>query len=139
RKELICVVNCPARGLTFDQEGRRAMARAAFAAEEDVAVAAHASIARPFVAGQAQETARRIERGGQAVELSPERIGDLKIVALMADDVEEGKIARVAKIAFRRAHTYGFAALPVQVAPVEPQRCLRDHAQRIGAGKLLAI
>ncbi len=112
---------------------------AALATEEDVAVAAHAGVARPLVARDAHEAARRVEGGGQAVELSPERIGDLKIVALVADDVEEGEIARVTEIAFRRAHADGFAALPVQVAPIAPQRRGLNHAQRIGTGEFLAV
>src|SRR5262249_49266984 len=83
--------------------------------------------------------ARRIECGRQAVELGPECVGDLEIVALMADDVDESEIARIAEIAVRRAHADGFAALPVQIAPVTPQRRGCDDAQRIGAGKLLPI
>ena len=112
---------------------------ATLATEEDVAVAAHAGIPRPLVAGQAYEPTRHVERASQAVEFGPERIGDLKIVALVADDVEEGEIARVTEIAFRRAHADGFAALPVQVAPIAPQRRGLNHAQRIGAGEFLAV
>src|SRR5262249_8196521 len=138
-KELIRRVDGAGRGLPFDQDMRRAPDRPAFATEEDVAIAAHAGIARPFVAGQAYEGARRIERRGQRVELGPERVGDLKVIALVPDDIEKGKIARIAKIAFRRAHTDGFPALPMQVAPIAPQRHGRRHAQRIGAGKLLAF
>src|SRR5262245_22052962 len=118
---------------------RRKTGRAAFAPEEDVAVAAHAGVARPLVTRQAHETARRIERRGQSIELGPERVGDLKIVALVADHVDEGQIAGIAEIAFRRAHADGFAALPVQVAPVAPQRCGRNNAQRVGARELLAV
>src|SRR5262249_19305241 len=138
-KQFIRRVHGAARGLSFDQDVRRAPDRAAFAAEENVAIAAHAGIARPFVAGHAYEPARRVECGRQAVELGPECVGDLEIVALMADDVDESEIARIAEIAVRRAHADGFAALPVQIAPVAPQRGVRDRAQRTGAGKLLAI
>jgi len=112
-KELVGRVDGSARGLPFDQDVRGAPDRAAFAPEEDVAVAAHAGVARPLVTRQAHETARRIERRGQSIELGPERVGDLKIVALVADHVDEGQIARVAEIAFRRAHADGFAALPM--------------------------
>src|SRR5262249_24197821 len=89
-KEFIRRVDGPARGLPFDQDVRRAPDRTAFATEEDVAVAAHAGVARPLAAGKAHETARRIERRGQSIELGPERVGDLKIVALVADHVDEG-------------------------------------------------
>ena len=118
---------------------RRAANGSAFAAEEDVAVAAHAGVARPFVAGQADETARRVEFRRQPVELGPERVGDLKVVALVADDVDEGSIARVAEIALRRAHADGLSALPVQIAPIASQRRVGGDAHRIGAGKLLAV
>src|SRR5439155_27273124 len=114
-EELIRCVDRAARGLSLDQDVRGAADGAALATEEDVAVAAHAGIPRPLVAGQAYEPTRHVERGGQAVELGPERVGDMKIVALVADDVEEGEIARVTEIAFSRAHADGFAALPVQV------------------------
>ncbi len=138
-KQLAGGVNGRGRGRAFDQDVRRAADGAAFAPEEDVTVAAHAGIAGPFVARQAHEAAGHIERGRQPIELGPERIGDLKIVALMADDVDEGFIARIAEIAFRRAHADGFAALSVQIAPIAPQRRGPDHAQRIGAGNLPPI
>ena len=138
-EQLIRRVDRVGRGLALDQDVRRAADRAAFVAIEDVAVAAHAGIARPFVAGQADELARHVEFRGEPVELLPERVGDLKVVALVADHVDEGRIARIAEIAFRRAHADGLAALSVQVAPVAAQRRGRDHAQRIGAGKLLAV
>ncbi len=57
----------------------------------------------------------------------------------MPDNIEEGKIARIVKIAFRRAHADGFPALPMQVAPIAPQRRGRGDAQRISAGNLLAL
>src|SRR4030095_2120848 len=68
-KELIGRVDGSARGLSFDEDVRRAPDRAAFAPKEDIAVAAHAGVARPLVAWQAHETARRIERRGQSIEL----------------------------------------------------------------------
>ena len=126
------------RGLAFDQDVRRAADRPALAAVEDVAVAAHAGVAGPFVAGQADELAGLVERGGQPVELLPERVGDLEVVALVAGDVDERLVARVAEVVFRRAGADGLAALAVQVAPVAPQRARLHHAQRIGARQLLA-
>src|SRR5262249_56984100 len=78
----------------LDEDMGRAADRTPFAAKEDVAVAAHAGIAGPLVAGQADEAAGRVELRGQPVELFPERVGDLEIVALMADDVDEGLVAR---------------------------------------------
>ena len=69
----------------------------------------------------------------------PEGIRDLKVVSLMAHDVDEGEVTRVAEIAFCRAHPDGFAALTVQVAPVAPQRGRRRDAQRIGARNFLSL
>src|SRR5262249_43136743 len=127
-EELVGGKNRGGRGAAPDQDVGRAADRAALAAEEDVAVATHAGIARAFVARQADEAAGRVELRGQTVELFPERVGDLEIVALMADDVDEGLVARVAEIAFRRPHADGLAALTVQVAPVAPERRCGDHA-----------
>ena len=68
-EQLIRGVDGVGRGPALHQDVRRATDRPALAAEEDVAVAAHAGIARPFVAGQADETARRVEFGREPVEL----------------------------------------------------------------------
>ena len=121
-EQLVRGVDGIGRGLALDQDMRRAADGAALAAEEDVAVAAHAGVARPLVAGQADEAAGLVELGRQPVELRPERVGDLEVVALVADDVDEGQVARVAEIALRRAHADGLAALPVQVAPIASDR-----------------
>ena len=57
-KQLVGGVDGVGRGLALHQDVRRAADRPAFAAEENVAVAAHAGVARPFVARQADEAAR---------------------------------------------------------------------------------
>ena len=105
---------------------------------EDVAVAAHAGVAGPFVARHADEATRLVECGGQTVELLPEPVGYLKVVALVADDIDEGLVAGVAEIAFGRIGADGLATLTMQVAPIAPQRRTRDNAQRIGARQFLA-
>ena len=87
------------------------MDSAALAAVEDIAVAAHAGVAGPFVARHAHEASRLVECGRQAVELLPELVGYLEVVALMADDIHEGLVARVAKIAFCRIGADRLAAL----------------------------
>ena len=138
-EQLVGGIDRRGRGLPLDQNVRRAADRTAFAAEEDVAVAAHAGIARPLVTGQADETAGDIELRREPVELLPEGIGDLKIVSLVADDVDEGEVAGVAEVAFRRAHADGLSTLAVQIAPIAPQRRGGDNAQRICAGNLLAV
>jgi hypothetical protein len=51
----------------------------------------------------------------------------------VTDNIDEGRIARIAEIIFRRAHAYGFTTLSVQIAPIAAKCCFPDHAQRIGA------
>ena len=113
------------------------MDRAALAAVEDVAVAAQAGVAGPFVSRHAHEAPGLVERGRQAVELLPERIGDLKIVALVSDDIDERLVAGVTEVAFSGVGANRFAALAMQVAPIAPQRRAGHDTQRIGAGELL--
>ena len=60
-EQLVRGVDGVGRGLALDQDVRRAADRPALVAEEDVAVAAHAGVARPFVARQADEAARLVE------------------------------------------------------------------------------
>ena len=80
-----------------------------------------------------------IELRGELIELFPERIGDLEIIALVADHVDEGLVAGVAEIVFRRPHADGFAALAVQIGPIAPQRRGGHHAKRIGLRDKAAI
>src|SRR5262245_43705099 len=95
---------------------------AALAAVKDVAVAAQAGVAGPFVSGHAHEAPGLVERSCQTVELLPERIGDLKIVALVSDDVDECPVTGVAEVAFSGIGADRLPALAVQVAPIAPQR-----------------
>src|SRR3981081_560342 len=90
---------------------RRAADRAALAAVEDIAIAAQAGVARPFVSGHAHELARLVELGGELVQLFPERVGDLEVVSLMADHIDEGCIPRVTKKCFSRTQSDGLSAL----------------------------
>ena len=77
-----------------------------------------------------------VEFGGEPIELLPECVGNLEVVALMADHVDERRIARIAEIGLRRAHADGLAALAVQVPPVPPDGRGRDHPHRVGAGNV---
>ena len=54
------------RGLTLDQNMRRAADRASFAAVKHIAIAAHPGIARPFVSRKANKAAGNIELGRRA-------------------------------------------------------------------------
>src|SRR5262245_56092521 len=53
--------------LSLDQEVRRASDGPALAPEEDVAVATHAGVARPFVAGKTNKLTGPVELRSQAV------------------------------------------------------------------------
>src|ERR1700722_2299949 len=118
---------------------RRAADRAVFAPRGDVSIAAHAGIARPLVSRKADEAAGHIELGRQPIEFLPECIGDLEIVALVADHVDERRIARIAEITLCRTHTDGFTALSVQIAPIAAQGGSLDYAQRIGAREFFIL
>src|SRR4029077_3223689 len=111
----------------LDQNMRRAPDRAAFAAEKDISITTHAGIARPFVTRKTNKPAGNVELGRQAVELLPELVGNLEVVALMTDHVDERRITRVAEIGFGCPHADGFTALPVQIAPIAAGRCLFHH------------
>src|SRR5262249_25135587 len=80
-----------------------------------------------------------IEFRRETIELLPECIGDLKIVPLVPNNIDEGEIASIAEVTFRRPHADGFAALPMQVAPVAAQGCVGRDTQRVGARNLLAM
>src|SRR5438093_1006356 len=99
------------------------MNAAVFMAEEHVAVTAHAGVARPLVTGQTDEAPRHIESRCQSIELSPKCVGDLEVVALMSDDVDERLITRVTEITFRGAGADGFTALTMQVTPIASLGC----------------
>jgi hypothetical protein len=63
--------DCVRRGLTFDQDVRRAADRPALMPIEDVTIAAHPGVARPFVSRQANKSSGLVEFGGEPVELFP--------------------------------------------------------------------
>ena len=92
--------------------------RPSLGAIEDVAVPAHPGIAGPFIAGQGDKTSGLVELARQAVQGFPECIRDLKVVALMPDDVDERLVAGIAEILGGRVRADGLLALRVQVAPI---------------------
>ena len=99
---------------------------------EHVAVAAKPGVARPFIAGKDDEAAIFGELGGQLVELGPECLGDLEVVALMADRVEECLVAGEEMEVARRVGPDGLLRLTMQVAPIGQQRRVLDNAKRVG-------
>ena len=112
------------RGLALDQNMRRAADRAAFVAVKNIPVTTHACVARPLVSRQANKPSRFVKLGRQAVELVPEIVGNLEVVALVADHIDKGRVARVAEIGFGRAHPDRFTALSVEIAPIAAQCAL---------------
>src|SRR5260370_32565873 len=101
------------RGLPFDQNVRRAPDRAAFPAVKDIAITTHAGIARPFVTRKANEPPGNVELRRKPVELLPELIGNLEIITLLPDHVDERRVTRLAEIGFRCTHPDCFTALAV--------------------------
>src|SRR6187455_193853 len=85
------------RSLAFDQNVRRASDWPSFVAIKDIPVAAHPGVARPFVSGKANEPPWNVELGCQTVELLPEIVGDLEVIALVTDHVDECGVTRIAK------------------------------------------
>ena len=125
--------------LILDEDVRGAADRPSLVAEEDIAVAAHTGVARPFVARQTNKLTRSIEPCSKFVQPFPKRIGNLKIIALVTHHVDEGLIACIAEIVFRGPHSDGFATLAMQIGPIAPQRRGADHAKRVGLRDELAI
>src|SRR4051812_25769504 len=91
-KQLIRSVDGLARGLPFDQDMRRAPNRTSFVAVKDIPIAAHAGVARPFVSRKANKPAWSVELSRQAVEFLPELVGDLEVIALVTDHVDESSV-----------------------------------------------
>src|ERR1700730_2560187 len=125
--------------LALDQDVGGAAYRASFVAKQHIAVTAHAGVARPFIAGQTDELARLIKLGGKLVELFPKPIGNLEIVALVADHIDEGLVTGVAKIFLRRTHPDGLSTLAVQIGPIATHRRGSYNAKGIGCRDKLAI
>ena len=61
--------------------------------QDHVAVTTKYIIARPFVTWKENEAARLVKLTGEVVEVCPEFLGDLEVVALVAHRVHEGQVA----------------------------------------------
>ena len=105
-------------GRVVDEGPAGSVDGAALVPVPDVVVAPEGSVARPLVAGQGDETAGLVELGGQLIELSPERVGDLEIVALMATDIEKRPVTGECEVVAGGVGADGLFALSVEVAPV---------------------
>lgn len=120
-------------GQVVHQGVGRTVQRTAFVQVQHVAVAAQAGIARPFVAGEDHEAAGFVVAGGQGVQVLPEFLGDLEIVALVAHRVQEGAVAREQDELLGGVGADGLFRLAVQVGPVVVARRLRGDAARVAA------
>src|SRR5690606_28949338 len=77
------------------------------------------------------EAARLVELGGEAVELLPELVGDLEIVALVGAGVHERPVAREKEILASAPGADRLLGLTVEIAPVVDQ-FRPSNAKRIG-------
>ena len=116
----------------LDQGMRRAPDLAAGLRKEDIAIAAETGVSRPFVSGDGEERAGRLEFVGEAVEMRPELVGDLEVVTLVRNRVNRSQVTRKGEIVPGAARSDGFLRLAVQVRP-EGQEFRRLHdLQRVG-------
>ena len=98
------------------------------AQEQHVAVAAERGVAGPLVTRKYHEPSRFIRLPGEPLQVLPERTRDLEVVALVAGEVQSGKVAGEAEVLLRRARADGLLGLAVQVAPVAaPPKARIDH------------
>src|SRR5689334_21183778 len=115
---------------------RRTMDRPPLTAIEDVAIAAHPGVTRPLVTGHGEEAMRHFIGSGQTIELVPERISDLEVVALVANYVEEGLVTGKGEMRVSGVGADRLFALAVQVAPVAAYTRFCQHTERIAATQL---
>src|SRR5690606_25463284 len=105
------------RRAILDERVRRAPDRPSLPREIDVPVASERGVSGPFVSRQRDEAARLVELGRQAIELAPELVRDLEIVALVRAGVDEGTVAGEGEILSRAAGSDRLLGLAVDVAP----------------------
>ncbi|MCY4373360.1 MAG: hypothetical protein OXC31_06255 [Spirochaetaceae bacterium] len=74
------------------------------------------------------------------IDLVPDRVGDLQVVALMAGEVREGDVAGIGEVGGDGSGADRLVALAVEVTPVRLWTALRGSAdQRVGRGRLQAV
>ena len=93
----------------------------AFFPEDHVAVPAQSGIAAPFPTGKGHQAFRFMELAGGGLDLPPEAVGDLKVVALVGTDVQEGVVAGKAEVVPDGIGSDGFLALAVEIGPISPE------------------
>ncbi len=113
-------------GQVLDEGVAGAMQRAVRFRIEHVAVATERRVPRPFPARHEDEAARLVERLETAVEVGPTLLGDLEVVALVADGIHAREVARIGSQRVDAAGADALAGLAVQVGPEGQQRGIGD-------------
>ena len=98
-----------------------------FFGEDDVAVTANSRIAGPLIAGKCREPSGLVPVGRHVVQMLPETVLDLKVIPLMADNVEEGLVAGEIHIVLDPSDPDGLAALAMKIAPVTRKPAISDY------------
>jgi hypothetical protein len=74
-------------------------------------IATQTGIAGPLISRQRKEFALFVELCGQGIDLGPEIVRYLEIIALVAGDIDKRPVLGKMEIVARRTRTNGFATL----------------------------
>ena len=112
-------------GPVVDQGVRRPVDGLALVQVEHVAVTPQAGVARPLVAREGHEPVVLGELGGQVVEMGPEGVGDLEVVALVGHHVQERPVPGEGMEVAGRVGADGLLGLAVEISPPwqQPRPC----------------
>ena len=90
----------------------------AFVTEKNIAVATYRSVTRPFVSWKNNKSPLLVVFGCEFIKVLPKSIVDLKVVGLMAGDVQKSLVTGELKVVARCGEANRFAALPMKITPV---------------------
>ena len=95
---------------------------------DDVVIAARCRIARPFVARKDHVTSGFMKAFDGVIRSLPVRVGNLKVVSLMADEIEARQVPSKCEILFFGPCSNRRFRLGMQVSPktMIPRRIIRD-------------
>jgi hypothetical protein len=105
-------------GKVVDQCMRGAVDRLPFFEVQHIPVTPKAGIARPFVSGKCDESMILVKFEREIVQLRPELVGYLKVVALVSGRIEKCEIPCEGMKLACRVSADGFLGLPMQIAPL---------------------
>jgi len=106
---------------------------------EHIPITSNGRIGRPLVTGNTDKCAGLIEPRRHLIELIPKITGDLKVIALMRADIEEGPIATEQEILFGSVRTECLIRLPMQIAPVVDTARVGCDTEWIGSRNLFSV